>query len=37
MMRNADIYTMATYSQSINVFGAIKTSKLGAAVGESCT
>jgi hypothetical protein len=25
-----DVYTMATYSQAVNVFGAVKTSKLGA-------
>ena len=25
-----DVYTMATYSQAVNVFGAIKTSRLGA-------
>jgi len=39
-----DVYTMATYSQAVNVFGAVKTSKLGAvmdpvgqvAVGVHC-
>jgi len=32
MMRNGDVYTMATYSQLVNVFGAVKTTKLGAAL-----
>jgi hypothetical protein len=32
MIRNGDVYTMATYSQLVNVFGAVKTSKLGAAL-----
>lgn len=27
-----DVYTMATYSQAVNVFGAVKTSKLGAVI-----